>query len=64
MFRNRRNNVLWFDSRRLFSAKKIVLTQKKWRINGMKKVGIFISFIIKGCSLHVNITYALQNADN
>ena len=43
MFRNRRNNVLWFDSRRLFSAKKIVLTQKKWRINGMKKVGIFMA---------------------
>ena len=43
MFRNRRNNVLWFGSRRLFSAKKIVLTQTKWRINGMKKVGIFMA---------------------
>lgn len=43
MFRNRRNNVLLFGSRRLFSAKKIVLTQTKWRINGMKKVGIFMA---------------------
>ena len=43
MFRNHRNNVLWFGSRRLFSAKKIVLRQTKWRINGMKKVGIFMA---------------------
>ena len=43
MFRNHRNNVLLFGSRRLSSAKKIVLTQTKWRINGMKKVGIFMA---------------------